>query len=171
MCRYLRVPGLIMDSVFGFFAFSWVITRDILFGIVIYSAYKRSPQLMEFKWDPENGHYITYTGYVAFVSLLLALQVCATTIFLSFNVLLIFILKILLFIWTIVLLRIIWNVLGGNPPDDSRSDEERHVETHRPTCFRLNVEFYAVMMATMMRLRKVNDCGLRFFQKNFLLFP
>lgn len=138
MCRYLRVQALIMDSVFGFFAFSWIITRDILFGIVIYSAYMRSPQLMEFKWDPENGHYITYTGYVAFVSLLLALQVCATTIFPSFFAPLILILKILLFFWTIVLLRIIWNVLGGNPPDDSRSDEERHVETHRLTYSSLN---------------------------------
>lgn len=109
MCRYLRVPALIMDSVFAFFAFSWIITRNILFGIVIYSAYKKGPELLQFKWDPENGSYITYTGYVAFVSLLLALQA-------------------LLFLWTVMLLRIIWNVLGGNPPDDSRSDEESDSE-------------------------------------------
>lgn len=75
MCRYLRVPGIIMDSVFGFFAFSWIVTRNILFGIVIYAAYRDGARFIEFKWEPEKGHYITYNAYIGFVCLMSALQV------------------------------------------------------------------------------------------------
>lgn len=54
---------------------SWIITRHILFGIVIYSAYNDAPLLIPFTWAPERGHYLTRDAYIVFVGLMVVLQV------------------------------------------------------------------------------------------------
>ena len=64
---------------FVFYALSWIMTRHILFIIVIYSAYKDAPRLIPFMWAPERGHYLTRDAYIAFVGLMVALQVNKST--------------------------------------------------------------------------------------------
>lgn len=54
---------------------SWLVTRHILFLIVIYSMIFEGPKYVEFKWDYEAGYYITETAFKAYWVMLLALQV------------------------------------------------------------------------------------------------
>ena len=75
MMRYLRLPEVTSDGAFCVFVVSWLITCHILFGIVIYSAYHVAPQLIPFTWALEKGHYLTHDAYIAFVGLMVALQV------------------------------------------------------------------------------------------------
>ncbi|KAF8529203.1 longevity assurance proteins LAG1/LAC1 [Hysterangium stoloniferum] len=105
ICRYLEAPELVLNTFFSIFAISWIITRHILFGIVIYSCYHDAPQLIPFDWAPERGHYLTRDAYIAFVCLMVALQ-------------------LILCLWLVMLCRIVWGVIGGHPPDDTRSDDE-----------------------------------------------
>jgi acyl-CoA-dependent ceramide synthase len=78
MTRYLRLPESLSDGAFCVFVVSWLITRHVLFGIVIYSAYHVAPRLIPFTWAPERGHYLTRDAYIAFVGLMVALQVSRT---------------------------------------------------------------------------------------------
>lgn len=75
ICRYLRFPDIAASITFGFYAISWIITRHVLFIIVIYSAYKDAPRLIPLVWEPEIGHYFTRNVQIGFVCLLVALQV------------------------------------------------------------------------------------------------
>lgn len=110
MTRYLRLSEVMSDGTFCVFVVSWLITRHILFGIVIYSAYSVAPQLITFTWAPERGHYLTRDAYIAFVGLMVALQV-------------------ILCIWFAMICRLVFKVLRGNPPDDMRSDDEGEADS------------------------------------------
>ncbi|KAF8591576.1 longevity assurance proteins LAG1/LAC1 [Ramaria rubella] len=105
ICRYLKFPDIVSHTVFSTFALSWIITRHVLFGIVIYSAYNVAPLLIPFTWAPERGHYLTRDAYLAFVGLMVALQV-------------------ILCGWALTIFQVIWSVLRGSPPDDARSDDD-----------------------------------------------
>jgi len=74
MIKYLG-GTLSCDILFGLFMVSWLITRHILFMLVIVSTYVDLPRLVPFKWDPANGHYITNNIYINFLVLLSGLQV------------------------------------------------------------------------------------------------
>lgn len=63
------------DIMFGLFLISWIATRHVLFIAVIVSAYSDAPRLIPFDWIPERGYYLTHDVYVAFVSLLVSLEV------------------------------------------------------------------------------------------------
>lgn len=56
---------------------SWIITRHALFLLVILSTYFDTPRLIPRVWDLQKGHYMTKGVYVAFVIMLVALQVCS----------------------------------------------------------------------------------------------
>jgi len=103
MTRYLSLLKL-CDFLFGLFMLSWLITRQILFLLVIISAYT-APALVPFKWDAAAGHYLTPGIYYAFVSFLGALQ-------------------LLLCIWFVMICRVAARVLSGNNANDVRSDDE-----------------------------------------------
>ena len=75
MTCYLRLPEVTSDGAFCVFVVSWLITHHILFVIVIYSAYHIAPWLIPFTWALEKGHYLTHDMYIAFVGLMVALQV------------------------------------------------------------------------------------------------
>lgn len=76
MLRYLSLPTL-CDASFVVFLVSWLVTRQILFLLVIYSAYADAPKFIEFAWAPERGHYLTQNAYFWFITLLVALLVRA----------------------------------------------------------------------------------------------
>jgi acyl-CoA-dependent ceramide synthase len=73
MLRYTSFPTL-CDCAFGIFLVSWGLTRQVFFGMVVWSSYK-APALMPYKWIPEQGYWFTHQVYIAFVSLLVSLLV------------------------------------------------------------------------------------------------
>ena len=74
MIKYMG-GTLSCDIVFGLFMVSWLVTRHILFALVIASTYTGLPSYVHFKWDPANGHYATTNIYIGFLVLLGLLQV------------------------------------------------------------------------------------------------
>lgn len=74
MLRYLKFPTL-CDITFGVFLLSWLITRHILFILVIVSTFVDVPKVLPYAWIPEEGVWFTRQVYIAFVSMLISLQV------------------------------------------------------------------------------------------------
>jgi acyl-CoA-dependent ceramide synthase len=74
MIKYMG-GDLSCDIVFGLFMVSWLITRHILFILVIITTYVDLPRSLTFKWDPANGNYVTDGVYIGFLVLMGLLQV------------------------------------------------------------------------------------------------
>lgn len=74
MIKYMG-GTLSCDILFGLFMVSWLITRHVLFILVIVSMYTNVPRYIPFKWDPANGHYVTNGVYIGFLVLMGLLQV------------------------------------------------------------------------------------------------
>jgi hypothetical protein len=74
MIKYMG-GSMSCDIVFGLFMVGWLITRHILFMLVIVSTYVDLPLRIPFRWDPANGHYATNNIYIGFLVLLIVLQV------------------------------------------------------------------------------------------------
>lgn len=80
MIKYMG-GSMSCDIVFGLFMVGWLITRHILFMLVIVSTYVDLPLRIPFRWDPANGHYATNNIYIGFLVLLIVLQVrCAPSL-------------------------------------------------------------------------------------------
>lgn len=75
MLRYLSLPTLFSDLTFTWFLLSWLVTRHVLFILVIKSLYIDAPKFVPFIWAPERGLYFTHGNYLGFVALLVSLQV------------------------------------------------------------------------------------------------
>ncbi|KDQ64276.1 hypothetical protein JAAARDRAFT_117612 [Jaapia argillacea MUCL 33604] len=103
MFRYLNLTTL-CDVTFTFFLLSWFVTRHVLLIYVIKSTYYEVPNI-GYDWAPERGHYITQPLYVAFVTMLVALQ-------------------ILQILWSWMICRVAWRVVSGHGAEDERSDSE-----------------------------------------------
>jgi hypothetical protein len=54
----------------------WILTRHVLFGGVMWSAY-HAPALIPYAWIPEQKYWFTQQVYIVFVALLVVLQVRA----------------------------------------------------------------------------------------------
>ena len=74
MTKYMG-GTLSCDILFGLFMVSWLITRHILFILVIMTTYADLPRYVLFKWDPASGYYITNNIYINFLVLMGLLQV------------------------------------------------------------------------------------------------
>jgi len=105
MIRYVEYSQLLCDTIFGGFLLSWVVTRHVLFIIVIWSTYRDCPRLIPFDWAPERGHYMNKSSWITFCVSLSALQV-------------------LQIIWFGMISRVAWRVVTGAGAADSRSDDE-----------------------------------------------
>lgn len=95
----------ICDIAFGLFAVGWLVTRHILFTIVIWSTAFDPQKYMDMLWEPEKGKYFTPTTQKIYLGLFLLLDL------------------IILF-WFAMILRVIIKVLTGNAASDTRSDSE-----------------------------------------------
>uniref|UniRef100_D8PRK1 TLC domain-containing protein n=1 Tax=Schizophyllum commune (strain H4-8 / FGSC 9210) TaxID=578458 RepID=D8PRK1_SCHCM len=105
MGRYLDIPHQIYDYAFAIFLVSWFITRHVLFLMVMRSTWSID-KIIELKWAPEEGHFLTKNFYWAFNGALAALQVIQC-------------------IWFYLVLRIAFRVVfHGETASDDRSDEE-----------------------------------------------
>ncbi|KLO18101.1 longevity assurance proteins LAG1/LAC1 [Schizopora paradoxa] len=104
MLRYLKFPTL-CDIMFGVFLLSWLITRHILFILVIVSTFVDVPKVLPYAWIPEEGVWFTRQVYIAFVSMLVSLQVLQV-------------------LWFAEIAKIAWLVITGQGADDTRSEDE-----------------------------------------------
>lgn len=93
MIRYIDISQFACDVTFGFFLISWLITRHVLFVRVIISAII------------EVASLVSVSAYIAFCSMLVALQVIQI-------------------IWFWMICRIAWRVVMGGGASDDRSDDE-----------------------------------------------
>jgi hypothetical protein len=84
MFRYLAFSWL-CDATFVWFLLSWFVTRHVLFVIVIKSIYADLPKLPNFGVSPGQGRYLDYRNWVAFVTMLSALQVLCDVWLLRFG--------------------------------------------------------------------------------------
>ncbi|KAF6762664.1 longevity-assurance protein [Ephemerocybe angulata] len=105
MMRYLSLPQIYTDSTFGFFMLSWLVSRHILYTIVLHSTIRQLPVYVPFRFDPENGYYLTQRAHWTFCVMLTALEV-------------------LQIIWFWMICRVAWRVVMGAGAADTRSDEE-----------------------------------------------
>lgn len=78
MMRYLNVRQLLCDLTFGLYLVSWLVTRHILFVIVVISTIVQAPKVVPFHWDPSAGRYFTFGSHMMFCVCLLALEVRVT---------------------------------------------------------------------------------------------
>lgn len=74
--RYLDVNHVYCDWMFAFFLLGWFVTRHFCFMIVIWSTIFDLPRLIPFRWEPENGFYVSNASIDTFIVCLVALQVC-----------------------------------------------------------------------------------------------
>ncbi|ORY01551.1 longevity assurance proteins LAG1/LAC1 [Basidiobolus meristosporus CBS 931.73] len=93
------------DIAFGIFVASWFYSRHFIYFHIIYSLWKDPGQLRIVRWDPESGSFFGPLVHWIFLALLGSLQV-------------------LLLIWCKSILRILWTVIKGSKPQDTRSESE-----------------------------------------------
>lgn len=104
MLRYISLPTL-CDASFVVFLVSWLVSRQILFLLVIYSVYEDGPKFTRLEWAPEKGRYFSHDAWFWYITLLVALQ-------------------IILCIWFVQICRVAYKVVSGQGAEDVRSDEE-----------------------------------------------
>ncbi|GAA5974835.1 hypothetical protein JCM21900_003295, partial [Sporobolomyces salmonicolor] len=102
--KYANKPQL-SDATFAVFLVSWIVTRHVIFGMIIWRLVAEAPTVIELKWQPDEGYFFDRTVQVCFVLLLVALQV-------------------ILCIWLGMILRVLWNMFRGGSAEDTRSDDE-----------------------------------------------
>jgi len=104
MLNYLQV-GLIGDATFLVFVVSWIYTRHYILIRIIFFIYKYIPQDIQFIWDPSRGYVASRWLFYSFLGLLTSLE-------------------IILIIWLYMIMKVLWKVVRGQPPEDTRSDSE-----------------------------------------------
>ncbi|OLL25802.1 Sphingosine N-acyltransferase lag1 isoform B [Neolecta irregularis DAH-3] len=102
--KYMNLPKL-CDVCFGLFTASWVLTRHIIFGRIIYSAIFHAARHLPYQWAPDKGIYFTSQVHIGFICLLVGLQT-------------------IICYWFFLIIKIIIKVLRGGEVDDDRSEDE-----------------------------------------------
>ncbi|TIB16718.1 hypothetical protein E3P89_00240 [Wallemia ichthyophaga] len=97
------------DATFLAFMFSWVFTRQIVFGRIIWSVWVEAPLHIQHLWEPSVGHYYSYALHRLFLGLLLGLQ-------------------FILFFWLILIIKVAIKFVRSNNVEDIRSDDEEDSE-------------------------------------------
>ncbi|KAI0368088.1 longevity assurance proteins LAG1/LAC1 [Pilatotrama ljubarskyi] len=103
MLRYLGFTTL-CDATFVVFLLSWLVTRHVLFLLVIkatWEAWYIVPRI----WNPPTGHYMTKKVYFGFFGMLVTMQ-------------------IIQLVWFWMICRVAYRVVSGQGAEDTRSDEE-----------------------------------------------
>ncbi|KAM0792107.1 hypothetical protein ACM66B_004811 [Microbotryomycetes sp. NB124-2] len=98
------------DACFAIFLVVWILTRHVIFGIILWSVYFEVLQVMPYTWKPQQGFFFNRAVHYGFAALLTALQ-C------------------ILLMWLAMILRIVWNMFAGGSAEDVRSDDEDEDET------------------------------------------
>ncbi|TFK28788.1 longevity assurance proteins LAG1/LAC1 [Coprinopsis marcescibilis] len=104
MIRYISIGQFITDVVFGFFMVSWLVTRHILFMVVIWSTTFDALQYIPHIISPAYAS-ITKPVHYTFAAMLMVLQVLQC-------------------IWFWMICKVAYRVVSGTGAADERSDEE-----------------------------------------------
>jgi very-long-chain ceramide synthase len=127
MLKYLELQHL-CDATFVLFLISWPYTRHYLFNLILLSVYFDLPGIFHrdnhnsptyqtiprtggrkwkegFSWNPQAGYYMTSEVLMAFIALLVILQV-------------------ILLLWFAMIVRLAIRIIGGGHAEDDRSDDE-----------------------------------------------
>lgn len=99
---YTKRPQL-ADATFAVFLLSWIATRHVLYGILLWSVIFELPRLVPYDWRPRDGYFNSYASLRTFWALLIALQV-------------------IILIWFWMICRVAYKAIRGINVDDSRSD-------------------------------------------------
>lgn len=131
LLKYLKYQKA-CDTAFGAFVISWIITRHMLYGMVVYSIYKDLPKHIAFGCykgsngdiegpfpPPDSWEYLIApfkdpTGLV-----------CQTETMQNMFVGMLLFLQGILLVWFTMIVRVVMKVLSGQSADDVRSDEEQ----------------------------------------------
>ncbi|CAE6512813.1 unnamed protein product [Rhizoctonia solani] len=105
MLLYLELPSILPDTVFGFFVFSWLVTRQGAFTLVVWSVFVETKVYLTPDFRPMEGLFWSEYTYYGFCTFLAALS-------------------LLLWGWFWMICRVAFNVIRGKPAEDTRSDEE-----------------------------------------------
>ncbi|GAA6003147.1 hypothetical protein JCM10207_001771 [Rhodosporidiobolus poonsookiae] len=95
----------ISDATFAVFLVTWLLTRHVIFGKILYSVVTEPQTVLEYGWRSEEGYFFSRNMQVGFALLLAALQV-------------------LMCIWLYMIFRVLYGMFLGKPADDVRSDDE-----------------------------------------------
>ncbi|GAA5829750.1 hypothetical protein JCM5353_002218 [Sporobolomyces roseus] len=93
------------DATFAAFLVSWIVTRHVIYGIILWSVIFESPVLVPYGWRVTEGYLFSQGVHVSFCVLLCLLQIITC-------------------IWLVMILRVLWNILRGGSAEDVRSDDE-----------------------------------------------
>ncbi|GAA5958078.1 hypothetical protein JCM3765_002801 [Sporobolomyces pararoseus] len=93
------------DTTFALFLVSWIATRHVIYGMILWSVIFEAPKILPYDWRATEGYFFSRGVHVSFSVLLCALQV-------------------IILIWLGMILRVLWNILRGGSAEDTRSDDE-----------------------------------------------
>lgn len=89
---------------FAIFIVAWIITRHVLYPILLWSVIFELPRLVPYDWRPRDGYFNSFASHHAFCGLLLALQV-------------------LILVWFTMICRVAYRAITGQGAvDDTRSE-------------------------------------------------
>ncbi|KAH8923766.1 LAG1-domain-containing protein, partial [Atractiella rhizophila] len=108
--RYANLRTL-CDAFFAIFAVSWVLTRHVLYGRLLYSAVIEAKQRIPYEWDPARAYFFNSSVHRIFSGLLIFLQV-------------------LLLGWLYFLVVAVKKAITGEGLEDVRSDDEEYVSLY-----------------------------------------
>lgn len=114
------------DAMLAFYVVSWIATRHVLFGMLLWSVAFELPTILPYGWRPSEGYFNSFYSHKGFVALLTALQILVREMpFLTrCGVRLLTCLwgtwQICIWLWMI--LKVAYSAVTGNGPADSRSD-------------------------------------------------
>jgi len=91
------------DITFILFLISWVITRHIGYGLLMWSTAFEPVKYLEYAWRPRDGYFFSRAVHIGFNILLALLQV-------------------LLLMWAVMIFRVAYNTVVGKGASDTRSE-------------------------------------------------
>ncbi|KAJ3374091.1 sphingosine N-acyltransferase lag1 [Allomyces arbusculus] len=103
-CNYAKLRKT-CDSLFVTFVLVWLVSRHYVYFFFVRSIWVDVPNILEFKWDPQNEYYISSNFQYFFLALFGILQV-------------------LLVFWLYLIVRVVLRVVRGSSAEDNRSDDE-----------------------------------------------
>ncbi|KAF9439164.1 sphingosine N-acyltransferase lag1 [Entomortierella beljakovae] len=101
------------DKGFVFFVVTWILSRHVFYGVIVWSTFSSDPYLAQMGWDPSNGQFLTLN------------------VLRGFQVLLVSLYAVLMF-WLVMMLRVVIRVFKGQNVEDVRSDDDGEEEVQQP---------------------------------------
>ncbi len=63
------------DAMLAFYVVSWIATRHVLYGKLLWSVMFELPAILPYGWRPSEGYFNSWYSHKGFVALLSALQI------------------------------------------------------------------------------------------------